>query len=64
MQMSDSFSDARPVAAARTGARGAEAIARDGPAPRPKPPPIVVGRVEGVTMFAKNTPLICIKQLP
>ncbi|RQR91786.1 hypothetical protein DIE02_35100, partial [Burkholderia sp. Bp8991] len=26
--------------------------------------PIVVGRVEGVTMFAKNTPLICLKQMP
>ncbi|HKT65754.1 MAG TPA: hypothetical protein VJR91_19470 [Burkholderia sp.] len=34
------------------------------PAPRPEPPPIIVGRVEGMTMFAKNTPLICIKQLP
>ncbi|MGN7984343.1 hypothetical protein, partial [Burkholderia sp. 22313] len=25
------------------------------PAPRPEPPPIIVGRVEGMTMFAKNT---------
>ncbi|KVA11281.1 hypothetical protein WI41_07790 [Burkholderia latens] len=36
----------------------------DAPVSRPSPPPIVVGRGEGVTMFAKNTPLVCIKQLP
>ncbi|WP_175790138.1 T6SS effector phospholipase Tle3 domain-containing protein [Burkholderia ambifaria] len=62
--MSDSFLDSATVAAAPGGEPATKADARDVPAPRPAPPQIVVGRGEGVTMFAKNTPLICIKQLP
>ncbi|WP_334045087.1 hypothetical protein, partial [Burkholderia ambifaria] len=62
--MSDSFLDSATVVAAPGGEPATKADAPGVPAPRPAPPPIVVGRGEGVTMFAKNTPLICIKQLP
>ncbi|MGN7982504.1 T6SS effector phospholipase Tle3 domain-containing protein, partial [Burkholderia sp. 22313] len=63
--MTDSFLDPRPVVDALIDAPGAKAdTPPDAAAPRPEPPPIIVGRVEGMTMFAKNTPLICIKQLP
>ncbi|WP_334042721.1 hypothetical protein, partial [Burkholderia ambifaria] len=54
--MADSPLDPRSVANARNDEPAAAA--------RPAPPPIVVGRGEGVTRFIKNTPLICIKQLP
>ncbi|WP_207789539.1 T6SS effector phospholipase Tle3 domain-containing protein [Burkholderia ambifaria] len=62
--MSDSFLDSATVAATPGDQPATKADAPDVPARRPAPPQIVVGRGEGVTMFAKNTPLICIKQLP
>ncbi|MCS6474395.1 hypothetical protein NX871_31580, partial [Burkholderia thailandensis] len=62
--MNDSFLDPAPIAAAHRDQPVAKADAVDVAVSRQAPPPIVVGRGEGVTMFAKNTPLICIKQLP
>ncbi|MGN7985299.1 hypothetical protein, partial [Burkholderia sp. 22313] len=62
--MTDSFLASQRVTDARTTASNTDMNAAGAPASRPEPPPIIVGRVEGMTMFAKNTPLICIKQLP
>ncbi|MBY4870614.1 hypothetical protein K6W76_29615, partial [Burkholderia anthina] len=62
--MTDSFPDPRPVADTPTDEPATEAGLPDAPASRPEPPSIIVGRVEGMTMFAKNTPLICIRQMP
>ncbi|QTD93383.1 T6SS effector phospholipase Tle3 domain-containing protein [Burkholderia anthina] len=62
--MTDSFPDPQPIADTHTDEPAAQVDTPDAPAPRPEPPPIIVGRVEGVTMFAKGTPLICILQMP
>ncbi|AIO38092.1 hypothetical protein DM40_3580 [Burkholderia cenocepacia] len=62
--MNESFLDPPPMAAARRDEPVPKTDAADVAVSRPAPPPIVVGRGEGVTMFAKNTPLVCIKQLP
>ncbi|WP_321923431.1 hypothetical protein [Burkholderia sp. BCC1998] len=62
--MTDSFLDPPLMATAHRDQPAAKVDADDVAVSRPAPPPIVVGRGEGVTMFAKNTPLICIKQLP
>ncbi|WP_396332350.1 hypothetical protein [Burkholderia anthina] len=62
--MTDSFLDSRPVADAPTDEPATRIDTPDAPAPRPEPPPIIVGRVEGVTRFVKGIRLICIKQMP
>ncbi|WP_425117430.1 T6SS effector phospholipase Tle3 domain-containing protein, partial [Burkholderia anthina] len=62
--MTNSILNPKPIA---DGSDKEPSSQRDPPASsasRPKPPPIIVGRVEGVTMFAKGTPLICIRQMP
>ncbi|QOH38264.1 T6SS effector phospholipase Tle3 domain-containing protein [Burkholderia cepacia] len=61
--MTESFLDPRP-SSVRTDEPAATAATPDGAESRPAPPPIVVGRVKGVMMFAKDTRLICVKQMP
>ncbi|VWB52452.1 T6SS effector phospholipase Tle3 domain-containing protein [Burkholderia lata] len=62
--MTDSSLDPRPAADAHTNEHAAKTDVPDAVVPRPEPPQIVVGRSEGVSMWTKDTRLICIKQLP
>ncbi|WP_425117427.1 T6SS effector phospholipase Tle3 domain-containing protein, partial [Burkholderia anthina] len=62
--MTHSPPDLRQVASTTTDEPATQVDTTDAPKSRPEPPPIIVGRVEGVTMFAKGTPLICILQMP
>ncbi|WP_425542680.1 T6SS effector phospholipase Tle3 domain-containing protein, partial [Burkholderia sola] len=62
--MNDSSLDSRPTASARTNEHAAKTDVADTAAPRPEPPQIVVGRSDGVSMWTKDTRLICIKQMP
>ncbi|RQR22960.1 hypothetical protein DIE23_35520 [Burkholderia sp. Bp9143] len=62
--MTDSILDPRPTADSPTGEPAAKADTPGVVAPRPEPPPIVVGRGEGVTRFTKGIRLICVKQMP
>ncbi|WP_205785463.1 hypothetical protein [Burkholderia sp. Ac-20344] len=62
--MTNSFLDPRPVADARTDEPTTKSDAAGATASRGEPPPIVVGRAEGPTLFDKDKRLICIKQMP
>nr|WP_269505044.1 hypothetical protein [Burkholderia sp. IMCC1007] len=63
--MTDSHPNLRPPASTPTDDQStANANTPDAPASRPEPPPIIVGRVEGVTRFVKGIRLICVKQMP
>ncbi|KAB0643158.1 T6SS effector phospholipase Tle3 domain-containing protein [Burkholderia latens] len=62
--MTSSNLDPQPIADPSSGEHATKSDAAGAVAPRPAPPPIVVGRGEGVTMFTKGIRLICVKQMP
>ncbi|AXF24550.1 hypothetical protein CUJ89_30210 [Burkholderia pyrrocinia] len=62
--MTAPFLDPRPVADTRADGPATTTDAPDTAASRSDPPPIIVGRTEGPTLFDKDNRLICVKQLP